>query len=66
MMITLNGKAREIPAGTTLQALVAQTAKDPQTVVVEMDQQIIDRSLWPITPCKENAVLELVTFVGGG
>ena len=66
MNITLNGKPKDLPAGTSLKTLVEQTAKNPAHVIAEMNGVIIERNRWDDTTIPEGAVIELVTFVGGG
>ncbi len=66
MLITLNGKQKDLPTPMTLQALVAQSAKAPEHVVAELNGAIIEKARWGTTTVPKNAVIELVTFVGGG
>ena len=66
MMITLNGNPHDLPDGTTLKALVAKAARTPDHVVAEMNGAIIEKARWETTPVPAGAVIELVTFVGGG
>ncbi|TCS81392.1 thiamine biosynthesis protein ThiS [Pectinatus cerevisiiphilus] len=34
--------------------------------VAELNEQIIAKEVWPKTALKENDMLEIVTFMGGG
>lgn len=66
MMITLNGKSRDIPAGTTLQELLDQLHIDCRTVVVEHNRQIVSRQQLAEIVLSADDSLEVIHFVGGG
>ena len=66
--LKINGQVRDfgrqLPA--TLSELLGLLQIDQATVVAEIDGQIIPRTSFGQTPLKEDAVIELVRFVGGG
>lgn len=64
--ITVNGEARQVPAGLTLPVVLERLGYRPQLVVVEFNGAILPRSRWPQQPVLESDVLEVVTIVGGG
>lgn len=66
MMITLNGKSRDIATGTTLQELLDQLHIDCRTVVVEHNRQIVSRQQLAETVLSADDSLEVIHFVGGG
>ena len=66
MIITLNGKSRDIPAGTTLQELLDQLHIDCRTVVVEHNRQIVSRQQLAEIVLSADDSLEVIHFVGGG
>ncbi len=66
MKIILNGKETTINAHTTLTELVSQTCKNPQHVIVELNEKIVKSDRWTATPLQDADKVELVTFVGGG
>ncbi len=66
MQITVNGEKREHPDGITLAQLIETMDLKPQHVAVEINKQLITRSLHAQTILNENDQLEIVTLVGGG
>lgn len=65
MKITINGEAAAIEPCTIAQ-LVRQRNLKPETVVVELNMQIVKQEQWPQTQLKDGDTLELLSFVGGG
>ncbi|MDA8160737.1 MAG: sulfur carrier protein ThiS [Desulfobacteraceae bacterium] len=66
MKIIVNGEDRQAPPGITVAAYVATLGFDPETVVVELDGQILGRFEYDERRLAEGAELELIRFVGGG
>jgi len=66
MVITVNGEARQVPAGLALPAVLEHLGYRPQLVVVEFNGAILPRSHWSAQPVVESDELEVVTIVGGG
>lgn len=78
LTLTLNGEPAEVPAGTTLRQLVAETtgrevAADGTAadggrlgVAVAVDRQVVPRSAWDATVPRDGAAVDLVTAVQGG
>lgn len=66
MTITLNGTAKDIPEQHTLSQLIEDVSRNPAHVVAEMNGQIIERTQWATTTIPDKAIIELITFVGGG
>jgi sulfur carrier protein len=64
--LTLNGEPREVPAGSTVLDLVAALGRDPRTVAVERNGDILPRALYASTPLAPGDRLEVVHFVQGG
>ena len=63
---TVNGAPRELPDGETLTALVESLGLIPDRLAIELDRKIIKPALWPETPIRDGAEIEIVHFVGGG
>lgn len=63
--IEVNGEGRETAAATIL-ALIEELKLDPRKVAVELNLEIVPRSLHATTPVSEGDKIELVQFVGGG
>ena len=64
--VVINGKSRTIPAGTTVETLIAELGLGDRRVAVERNREVVPRALHPSTVLADGDRLELVTFVGGG
>jgi thiamine biosynthesis protein ThiS len=64
--ILLNGEARQMPAGSTLLDLLAGLGRDPRTVAVERNGEIVRRPDYGATVLAPGDRLEVVHFVQGG
>jgi sulfur carrier protein len=66
MRLTVNGEAREIGDGATVDALIAELELDPRKVAIERNLVIVPRSLYAATTLQNDDRIEIVQFVGGG
>lgn len=66
LTILLNGKEKEIEAGTTLAELIGLLEINPEAVVVEYNYELVRKETWDSIVLKENDRLEILRFVGGG
>ena len=66
MRVEVNGEAKEIEEGATLQALVEQLALAPERLAVEHNREVVRRADWPALRLSEGDRVEIVHFVGGG
>jgi thiamine biosynthesis protein ThiS len=66
MNITLNGEARTVDAGTSLQQLLDTLEVNCDALVVQRNDDIVARTQFADTPLADGDTLELVRFVGGG
>ncbi len=64
--IVLNGERRSVPAGLTVDRLLAFLEMNPSRVAVELDRAIVRKSDWAAAEVRAGAQLEVVWFVGGG
>ncbi|MBI4890073.1 MAG: sulfur carrier protein ThiS [Acidobacteria bacterium] len=64
--ITINGEERAVPSGLNIRSLIAHLGLDVERVAVEMDRKLVRKGEWEGVEVKEGAMLEVVTFVGGG
>jgi thiamine biosynthesis protein ThiS len=64
--LTINGEARALPDLSTLGALIEHLGMKPDRVAVELNREIVQRTLWSETPLRDGDRLEIVHFVGGG
>ena len=66
LSLTLNGETREVPAGSTVLDLLAALSRDPRTVAVEHNGDILPRDRYGSTRLAAGDRLEVVHFVTGG
>ena len=64
--VVLNGEPYQAPANATISLLIAELGLSDDRVAVELDRCIVKRDLWAQTQLRENALIEVVHFVGGG
>lgn len=64
--IFLNGEARQVSAGATVLDLLAELGRDPRTVAVERNGEIVRRPEYGTTVFVAGDRLEVVHFVQGG
>ncbi|MDQ0253998.1 sulfur carrier protein [Evansella vedderi] len=67
MKIQVNGKQSEIPSNvTTVSELLSYYELDNKVVIVELNEQIVDKESHKETTLQDGDRVELVHFVGGG
>jgi sulfur carrier protein len=66
VFIVLNGEPHRLPAGATVLDLVTGLGRDPRTVAVERNGEIVRRSEYAATALAAGDRLEVVHFVQGG
>ena len=66
MRVCVNGVQRELAKGVTLHELIASFQLKQKSVVIELNQKVVDRRHYEDTRLEENDILEIVQFVGGG
>ena len=66
MQVVVNGEAREVPDGTTVEGLLADLGLAGRPVAVERNREIVPRSAHAATRLGEGDRVEIVTMVGGG
>ena len=64
--LTVNGEPREVPAGTTVAALLADLGVQPRGSAVERNRELVPRRDHAGTPLAAGDRVEVVTLVGGG
>ena len=64
--IVLNGERREIPSELALDKFLEHFELPLQRVAVEVNKNVVRKSLWPDTIIKNADKIEVVHFVGGG
>lgn len=66
MRITVNGEARDVPDRTTVARLLETLPGAGGPVAVEVNREIVPRSLHAGRALAEGDEVEIVTLVGGG
>jgi len=66
MKLTINGKNETIEDVMTIMQLLSKKQLNPDTIVIEYNQEIIPKEKLNYISLKENDNLEIVSFVGGG
>ena len=66
MRIQLNGEAYELADGQTIADLLARLELTGRRVAVELNQDIVPRSLHSDTALREGDRVEVVHAIGGG
>jgi sulfur carrier protein len=64
--LTVNGEARSVPAGTTIQGLLQLLSVPKTHAAVERNGQVVPRKQHADVVVEDGDTLEVVTFVGGG
>ncbi len=67
MKLIVNGKESKLTEGLTIsQLLIEQEVKMPEMVSVELNGQILKRSVFENTTLNEGDKVEFLYFMGGG
>lgn len=66
MTVSINGEAREITEGLTLDRLVASLTAAPSGVAAALNETVVPRSRWTTTALADGDRVEVLTAVQGG
>ncbi|HVR12078.1 MAG TPA: sulfur carrier protein ThiS [Thermoanaerobaculia bacterium] len=66
LALLLNGEPYEVAAGSTVLDLLAGLGRDPRSVAIERNGELLPRAAYPHTPLAAGDRLEVVHFVQGG
>jgi sulfur carrier protein len=64
--VSVNGEAREVPAGFTLDRLVATLTSARSGVAAAVNEAVVPRGQWPGLRLTEGDRIEILTAVQGG
>jgi sulfur carrier protein len=64
--VKVNGRQEKVPENCTITQLLSQKELDASYVVVQLNFEIIERSLLSETILNEGDQLEILKFLGGG
>ena len=65
-MITINGEKLDNIAGMTVAAYLMGNGYDRNRVAVEVDGEIVPKMQYESTVLRDDNIVEVVSFVGGG
>jgi len=66
MIVWLNDERRDVPAGTTIAALMAEHGVAEKGVAVAVDGTVVPRASWMTVRLVEGTRVEVLTAVQGG
>jgi len=66
MQIRVNGNLEEAAPALSIKEYLTEKGLRPESVVVELNGQVVKREEWGKILLKENDELEVLRFVGGG
>ncbi len=66
MIVIVNGEHREVDSGISIQKLLENLNLDGNALVVQRNDDIIEKSAYGDIRLDENDRVELIQFVGGG
>ena len=66
MRVTVNGEEREVAEDATVGTIVSEGNYFIRNIAVELDGKIVRKDAYDQTPLHQDAVIEIVLFVGGG
>lgn len=64
--LSLNGEKKNVQANSSLEQLIIELGFQDKKIAVELNEEIIPRSLFSETILRENDCLEVVHAIGGG
>jgi thiamine biosynthesis protein ThiS len=64
--LTVNGAPMDLPAATTVAALLATIGLDTRKIAVERNREIVPRSTYAAVTLAPGDAVEIVHFIGGG
>ena len=65
-MITINGKSIGLSENITVSEYLKQNHYRPERIAIELNGSILPKSAYDSTVLKDEDVMEIVSFVGGG
>jgi thiamine biosynthesis protein ThiS len=66
MMVTVNGKPMELPAGITIDGLLAHLKVRREFTAVALNREVAQRASYAETQIKDGDRIEIVHPMGGG
>lgn len=66
IQITLNGEARSIDSGLSVDGLLSELGLSRERIAVELNRRVVPRKDWDARILRDDDRVEIVHFVGGG
>ena len=68
MRIVINGEARTVDAGATVESVaeLLDVAPGARGVAIALDGEVVTRSQWSATELRDGCRVEVVSAIGGG
>jgi sulfur carrier protein len=66
VQVLVNGQAREVAAGSTVEQVVAAVTDLGSGIAVAVNGEVVPRRGWPATAVADGDQVEIVTAVQGG
>lgn len=66
MKLTVNGVVEDLAESLTIDVFLEHFGYDPRKIAVEVNKEIVVKSMYSQVPLDDGDVVEVVTFVGGG
>ncbi|MBI4287158.1 MAG: sulfur carrier protein ThiS [Chloroflexi bacterium] len=66
MQVRINGKAAELPDNSTVKDLLLARRLAPDTVIIELNGEIVDRGKWEGLRLSPGDSLEIIRIMSGG
>ena len=66
MRVTVNGEARDLRDGVTVDELVGDLGLQARRIAVEINLDVLPRAEYTARSLHEGDVVEIVHFIGGG
>jgi len=66
MRVTVNGEAAQVPAGTSVAALLASLGIEPRGVAVAVDGEVVTRRTWAERSLAAGERVEILSIAQGG
>jgi len=66
VQVTVNGRNEELPAGSSVDALVERLGLGKARLAIELNKRIVEHGRWGEALLEEADNVEIVEFVGGG
>ncbi|MCF3963434.1 sulfur carrier protein ThiS [Streptomyces fuscigenes] len=64
--VTVNGSVREVAATATLDQLIATLTTAPSGIAAALNETVVPRGSWRLTPLGDGDRVEVLTAVQGG